>query len=302
MQQVLNKYLEEFKKLGVPYEIVVVNDGCTDGSEEILLETSKLNRVLRIINLDGRHGKQAAITAGMQAIAPDSEVVILADIDILNPVGILKILLDEYAKGEKIVYARREHYGFDRIRMKLNDRMVKIGARIFGVEGKYTGKTNATLFARPVADVIIALPDRNKFARTMDNWLGWKIKYIEYASGYNKTEERNKLAAAHKAAVTRPQVKSHKPIYRDKVREHSASIDICYGLLAMAGVFVILGIVLAVGVFNAVYWIQLIVWLGVILVLAIALMFYMRAILIKRVGIIHGKKTEKIYTIKSVVN
>jgi hypothetical protein len=266
-----------------------------------LLAAAKLNRHLKVINLDGRYGKQAAITAGMDAADKAGAAVILADIDILNPVGVLGQIIERLDKGAKMVYARRENFGFDRVKAAGSDICVKIGAKLFGVDGFYTGKANIAAYSRPVADVILALPERNKFLRTMDNWVGWGIDYMGYASGYNKTEERNILAAAKKTAEQTPMVRGRKPLERDKVREHTSSIDFTWGFLAAALTTFVMGIVLA-AVENAEAWAHLIVWLSFVLLLCLAFMYYTRAVLIKRVGVIHSVRMAHVYTIKNIIN
>jgi len=298
LQEVLTKYFADLKTTGFNYEIIAVNDGSTDGSLDILKSFAKLNRSLRVLTLDGRWGKQAAINAGMDAADDDSVAVILADVDIGNPLGIIKRIVDEFQHGEKIVYARRDKHGSNASRMLISDAVVKFSARLFGIEGKYTGKAHIALYSRAVADVIIALPDRNKFLRAMDNWVGWKIKYINYAPAYTKIEHQHKVAEL-KQKTARSGVKLTP---RDKVREHTASLDYAYGFLACALIMLILGIVLAAGVFVAAFWVYLVIWAFFIISLFSAFLFACRGMLIKRVGILHSEKTTKIYVIESVIN
>jgi len=295
LQEVLAKYITDLKQIGTPYEVIVVNDGSTDGTDDILLNASKLNRAVRVVNLDGRYGKQAAITAGMDAADKNSVAIMLADVDILNPIGILGKVVDEYKQGNPMVYAKRECYGAGKVRERINHRAVKLGAKFFGVDGSYTGKVNIALYSRSVADVIIALPNRNKFLRAMDNWLGWQIKYIDYASGYNKAEEKAKI----KESVVRQKIKG--PQARDRVREHTTSVDLCYGFIAATLIMVILGLYFALGTDFAWGW-QLMVWLVGVCCAGLAFTLYTRAILIKRVGLVHTVNTDRIYYIKNVIN
>ena len=302
LQEVLQKYITELKTLSDKYEIIVVNDGSTDGSEKILMNIAKMNRSLRIINLDGRFGKQAAITAGMEAYADDAEVVLLADVDILNPVGALKRVIGEYVKNSKpIVYGRRDNLGFKNTKTKIDEGIIKFGARFFGVDGKYTGKVHIELYSRPVADVIRALPERNKFVRAMNNWIGWDITYVTYASGYNKIEEHHKIkesVARHKANQRQHKKADHG---RDRKREHTASLDLCIGFFMAAVIALIAGIVVASLDITAV-WIHIICWMGFILLSLVSSVFYVRAVLVKRVGLLHSVSTGHIYEIKNVIN
>ena len=301
MQQVLNKYMADLKKIGAVYEIVAVNDGCSDGSEDILNSYAKTNRNFRVVTLDGRYGKQAAITAGMDGSDPKSEIVIVADVDLLNPIGILEQIVDRMNGGSEIVYAKRERNGFSKFKSHVSDRIVRISTWIFGVDGLYTGKTNITAFSRSVADVIIAVPERNKFLRTMDTWTGWKIDYMIYTSGYSKIEEKNVVIAAENSIKKSPMVKSRKPLERDNIREHSASLDVMWGCMFGALGLMILGIVFET-VVSVQYWITLIVWLMFAMLVLISKIYYLRAVLIKRVGIVRPLSIAKLYEIKDIKN
>ena len=297
LQTVLEKYLADLQKTGADFEIVAVNDGSDDGSEDILLEYSKLHRALKVVNLDSRYGKQAAISAGFDTADKKSDAVILADVDILNPVGVIQKVVKMIENGEKIVYARRENMGFDKIKAGVSDICVKIAAKIFGVDGFYTGKANVSGFARAVVDVMLELPDRNKFMRAMDTWIGWKIRYITYASGYNKLEQKNILAASHKMAKSRPMTKTSKQVYRDKVREHTASSDMRTGFLVASVLALVLAIVLPFSGLGAPLWARLSAWLLFVLMFALAGVYQMRAVLIKRVGV-----RKVVYNIGSTLN
>jgi len=302
LQEVLAKYITELKTLSSKYEIIAVNDGSTDGSEKILMDIAKMNRNLRIINLDGRYGKQAAITAGMDAFADDAEVVLLADVDILNPVGALKRVLAEYKKGgQPIVYARRDNMSAQSTKSIINECIITFGTKLFGIDGKYTGKVHIELYSRPVAEVIRALPERNKFVRAMDNWVGWNISYVTYPSGYNKIEEKYKIKEAAQRHIKNAKQYKKLNLNRDKKREHTASIDFCYAALVCALVMFIGAIVVA-ALNVEIIWLHIVLWMGAVLLTLVAGMFYVRAVLVKRVGLLHSARTENIYVIRNVIN
>lgn len=299
LQQVLDKYLADLAKCGVKYEIIAVNDGCTDGSDEVLKGIAKNNRSFRIVNLEGRSGKQAAINAGMELTDPQSDAVIIADIDVLNPVGIIQTIKGRLEEGHPIVYARRHLRGFHKIKLALSDIVVKVGAKFFGIDGNYTGKSNIMAFTRPVADVIVALPERNKYLRTMDTWLGWDIDYVLYPSGYNRVEEKNLHKKIKTETANLPNVKGTRP--RDTAREHSGSKIAFIGFGIAALVALMFGVIYLLDKTGDKLWVHLMLWAIFAFCGLMSMIFFVQSVLIKRVGIIHGK-TAVTYKVVNIIN
>lgn len=64
-------------------EVILVNDGSTDRTFEILLESVKKFPFLRIVNFARNFGHQIAVTAGMDASHGDA--VVLMDADLQDP-------------------------------------------------------------------------------------------------------------------------------------------------------------------------------------------------------------------------
>ena len=301
LQTVLEKYFADLDSLNRPYEVIAINDGCCDGSEDVLLSIAKTYRNLRVVNMDGRYGKQASITAGMEIADEKSDIVVLVDVDILNPVGAISQAIARIDSGENIVLGVRENFGFDRVKAFFSDLTVRVGAFCFGISGYYTGKANVAAYSRSVVDVILTLPERNKYMRTMDTWTGWSVDYFIYANCYNNIEAKNILAEAKQKAAVLPKIRGHKPLNRDRCREHSGAMSAVYLMLFSALATLVCGLCFTLALPNAEPLFQLLIWASFVILLGAALMFYIRAVLVKRIGVIYPR-TSKIYEIKNVVN
>ena len=69
----------ELKLRGVPHEIVVVDDGSTDRTWEILLDESKKIPELKPVQNPGPHGFGRAITKGLDSMTGDAVTIMMAD-------------------------------------------------------------------------------------------------------------------------------------------------------------------------------------------------------------------------------
>ena len=88
------------------YEIVIVNDGSTDGTGTLLDEFAVANPRLRHVRLARQSGQWAAVYAGFQVSRGD--YVIMMDGDLQNPPEDIPLLLEEIRKGYDLVSGRRE--------------------------------------------------------------------------------------------------------------------------------------------------------------------------------------------------
>jgi hypothetical protein len=201
------------------------------------------------------------------------------------------------------VHARRENFGFNKVRALYSDLWTGLGVKLYGLDGNYTGKANIAAYCRDVADVIIALPESNKFLRTMRPWVGWKVDIFSYASAYNPREQKTAEQKAEEALAEKG-LKSKKSKKRDRFREHTSSIDYLWGLMAGTLLFLLSAIVFSFPDIKVTVptWAILILWCGTVMLLFLTFIMYLRAVLIKRIGKIYRAKGETIYEVASVIN
>ncbi len=161
------------------YEVVVVDDGSTDATPD-LLEKARLEwPQLRVVRLRRNAGHQAALTAGLDRASGDWVVTI--DADLQDPPELIPDLLDAAAREDAdVVYAvrddRRSDSWFKRTTASLYYALMRrtAGTDVPSHAGDYR------LLKREVVDALRSLPERHRVYRLLVPWLGFPCTTVSY--------------------------------------------------------------------------------------------------------------------------
>ena len=94
-----------FRKLGVDYEIIFVNDGSPDDSAEVIRKISERDPRVIGISHSRNFGSQTAFRSGMEVATKDS--VVLLDGDLQDPPELIEPFFEQWQAGYDVVYGRR---------------------------------------------------------------------------------------------------------------------------------------------------------------------------------------------------
>ena len=99
--------LQKYNNIG--HEILIINDGSTDGSKEILSKCNFIN----LINLDNNMGKGTAVIKGLESAKNNKVLIFDGDLE-LNPEEIEKLMILNRKININSVFANRfnNHYSF----------------------------------------------------------------------------------------------------------------------------------------------------------------------------------------------
>ena len=178
LPRVVPQVLATLKLLVEHLELIVVNDGSRDDSAAVLRALSAQHAELVVLTLSRNFGKEAALTAGLQAARGD--VVVLLDADGQHPVALVSEMLDRWRQGADVVYAvRRRRSDQTRLHASLVAsfyRLVNWGnrVRIPADAGDFR------LMDRRVVTALLALPERNRFMKGLYAWVGFPTAAIDY--------------------------------------------------------------------------------------------------------------------------
>lgn len=176
--QIMHERLTKvFKKIGIDYEIIFVNDGSPDNTEEVLRKLVEKDHHVIGINHSRNFSSQMAFTSGMEEAAGDA--VVLLDGDLQDPPEMIEKFYKKWIEGFDVVYGirtRREapfwmqaaYKIFYRVFHKMSYIKIPVDAGDF------------SLIDKKVVQVLRQLPERDRFLRGLRAWVGFRQTGVPY--------------------------------------------------------------------------------------------------------------------------
>lgn len=175
---VLHKRLcDVFSALAVDYEIIFVNDGSPDDTDQVLQELAAKDDHVLAIEHSRNFGSQNAFLSGMQAATGDA--VVLLDGDLQDPPEVIRAFYDKWRDGYDVVYGRRGK----RETSLLLGACYKAFYRIFRRVSYVAMPVDAgdfSLMDRKVVNELLALPETDQFLRGLRSWVGFRQTGVDY--------------------------------------------------------------------------------------------------------------------------
>jgi polyisoprenyl-phosphate glycosyltransferase len=161
----------------LPWEVVLVDDGSSDRSWEMICGQHRRDARWRGIRLSRNFGHQAAISAGLKR-ASGSAVVIM-DSDLQDVPELIVTFLNQWKSGYEIVYAIRRSRKEGRAKRLAYDTFYRLLARVADIRIPLDSG-DFCLIDRKIVDLLNALPERNRFLRGLRAWVGFRQIGVHY--------------------------------------------------------------------------------------------------------------------------
>ena len=187
------------EQLPGPSEIVLVDDGSTDGSFDVMLGLHRSDPRVKVLRLSRNFGHQMALTAGLDHAR--GRAVIIMDGDLQDPPEVALELVRRWQEGYEVVYAvRNERVGESWVKRRTATAFYRMINRLSEVEmPQETG--DFRLVDREAVDAVTAMREHRRYLRGMFAWIGYRQTGVPYDrdaryAGRTKFSMRRMLAFA----------------------------------------------------------------------------------------------------------
>ncbi len=164
--------------IGEPWELVLVDDGSTDGSSDIIRDLAFEDVRVRPVLFSRNFGHQIAVTAGLDYSR--GQAVVIIDTDLQDPPELISELAEKWREGYEVVYAvRTEREGegwfkrataavFYRVINSITEVDIPLNAGDF------------RLLDRKVVEALKKMREHHRFPRAMTAWVGFRQIGVPY--------------------------------------------------------------------------------------------------------------------------
>jgi polyisoprenyl-phosphate glycosyltransferase len=161
------------------FELVLIDDGSTDGTADRLMELAPAGSRVTAIRLSRSFGSHYAISAGLARCAGDCAVVFGADLQ--EPPSLLADFLNNWEEGSDVVWGvRRTRTGRSAALELASKAFTASFTRYAGLANYPPEGPSGVLLDRCVIEEVGRLPERNRNILALIAWLGFTQTRVEY--------------------------------------------------------------------------------------------------------------------------
>lgn len=173
----ITKTIEELKQY--KFEIIFINDGSKDKSENIMKELAKKDEKVKYIIFSKNFGKEAAMYAGLEQSSGD--YITTMDVDLQDPPSLLPEMIKgiEEENYDCVATKSTSRNGYSFLRKTFTRWFYKIIAKISKTE-MVAGARDYRLMTRQMVNSIIAMKEYNRYSKGLFSFVGFNTKWIEF--------------------------------------------------------------------------------------------------------------------------
>jgi dolichol-phosphate mannosyltransferase len=182
-EKCFNIYVEAVERvllsrLDVEYRCLLVDDGSTDGTWELIEQQCRASSRFRGLRLSRNFGAHAAETAGLDLC--DSDAVAILPADLQDPPEAIPSFVEAWRQGADVVFGRRRMREDSRWRI-LTSKVFEALLRRFAMpKGSQFATGGFLLMDRKVVECVREMREANRLIFGLVAWTGFQQAVVEY--------------------------------------------------------------------------------------------------------------------------
>ena len=160
------------------FEILFVDDGSRDTTLDVIRRANAADPRIRGLSLSRNFGKEAALTAGLDAAR--GMAVVPLDVDLQDPPETLPKMVAQWRQGFDVVYGVRDNRETDSLPKRITADFYYRAHNWMSNDKIPEHAGDFRLLDRRVVDVIRRMPERNRFMKGLFAWAGFKQTAVSY--------------------------------------------------------------------------------------------------------------------------
>ncbi len=176
---ILRGEVERFMaSLACEAEIVLVNDGSSDGTLERIADWASEDSRIKVVHLSRNFGHQLAATAGLDYATGDA--IVLIDADLQDPLEVIHEMVERYREGYDVVYGQRvARAGESRYKLVTAWAFYRV-MRLLTQAQLPVDTGDFRLLSRQFRDGLASMRETHRFLRGMVAWAGYPQIAVRY--------------------------------------------------------------------------------------------------------------------------
>ncbi len=160
------------------YEIIFVDDGSTDNSDNEIKKLASKNTNLKLVSFFRNFGHQMALSCGYTQASGDC--VVSMDSDLQDPPETIPEMIENWQKGSMVVYAKRKTRSVDQIFKRFSASFFYKIINFMSDVPIPKDVGDYRLLDRKVVDYLNSLTEQSKFLRGLVAWGGFPASFVNF--------------------------------------------------------------------------------------------------------------------------
>jgi len=178
LPELYRRIVDVMEQSGQTWELILVDDGSTDDSVELIHALAKSDPRVRPVIFSRNFGHQIAVTAGLDYSR--GEAIVIIDADLQDPPEVILDLITKWQEGYEVVYAvRAEREGESWFKLLTASWFYRLISSITDVKLPLDAG-DFRLLDRSVVNVLNKMRERHRFLRGMSVWVGFRQTGVPY--------------------------------------------------------------------------------------------------------------------------